>query len=307
MKKNIAIVLLAICVIGLGVFLVYDKVLKDTESKNNTTEKETKVSAVEKINDSKDYYYYETTEVLGEFLGAREGGFGSEEEFYSWYSIYNDNKNENLIYSSGFDNNFFNNDGKIQYKYPVLNINSEDAKEINLEIEKLIRSKIRIFSADASRDDYVDDLSLYNCLGLNADNKFTFFIGIEWYEFEINESDDYISIIVYEKWLTNICGDDNSNGNYPIVTTYTIDKNTGREVSKEELLDIYNLDSKDLPKKFQRVFNDYENFGNEFISFVEDGNYFLWLDKNNSLYASFQYPLDIETLKLENDEWIYYN
>ena len=100
MKKNICIIILLICVLGLGGYIAYDKILKDNDKTNvNNEQSNTKKNDNEEI---KDLYTFVETDVIGKIEIVDE---------------------DNKLYENNLKNiEGLTKDYNIQFKYPVIKV-----------------------------------------------------------------------------------------------------------------------------------------------------------------------------------------
>jgi len=283
MKKNIVIVLLAICVLGLGGFLVYDKVLKE-DTKENVKE-ENKIEQVEKLDDSKDYYYYEKTEQFAELVCANEGydpsiGMSVDEYF------------KNI--------DFFTKDSMIEFKYPVINIKSEDVKKINLDIER----KIQSLKNEYTYNPYNFEEGCMKYTLIDSD-KVHSDLHLQYYSYEIFESDNYISINEFDNATTGC-----ASGWHDIINSYIIDKNTGKQLTKDDIVELYDVDTKNLGQGFEEALGnehggDYEDGVFDLQESINSGDYLFYIDSKEELHAIFYDYHPYVIVKLKNNKWVY--
>lgn len=287
-RKNILIIILSIAVGFLGGILLYDKVLNKEDKKevleNNTTK--------ENI-ENKESYFFETTEELGELLGARdEIGFESQNEFEQWYNQNKDNKDENVLMEL-YDNQFLINEGKIKFSYPVINIESNDTKRINEEIKNIISDNIDNFknSLENATDSF--------CIAVKVNDSIKVTSDISWNEFDVYETKKYLSIVVFSH-LYNPCG---SSG-IEVKKTYIIDKDSKKEITNKEILKEFNISESNLFKDLSEAYKKSDYVTEEF-KFIGNESYYSVVDNNGDLNV---YVLDDPTLyhfKFQNNEWIY--
>lgn len=126
---------------------------------------------------------------------------------------------------------------------------------------------------------------------------------LDFYSYEIFESDNYVSVVELRKSVTEC-----ASGYTDIVNTYVLDKSTGKELSKGDIIEKYNIDVDDLAKSYNDVMvKEMENYSNDFISVIENGAYYFLINSDNKLYVIIQdeFAPYLNTMILENNKWVY--
>ncbi len=178
MKKCI-ILILVLLVVGLGGYVVYDKVLeKDDKETKDEVKKDNKKDI--KLNENKDYVY---------------------DAVYNTDSKYDD------------------------FEMPYININSQDATNVNNELKKLYNS-------------YIDDYD--KCLIESSNCQ----MELDYEGYDNNKN--VISVVI-----------EYSNNNDTTYLIYNFDKKTGNLVSNEDLLKNVNLTMSEVKTK---VINDIKTY-----------------------------------------------
>ena len=220
-NNNLLVVVLLILVLLLSGYIVYDKLIKKEEPKAKESEKPIveKKDVVEKIDESKSWYYFEDV---------------------ASYEVINEQTNEKT---------------NVVYKYPVININSADAKKINDSIKQEVKDK---------KEEFINSKhgKIFGCRETTED-EFYAYINYEnakkpigYYdvdEFKIKETEKEI-LLVYQvaKKSTGVvfCGD---GENKYIEAVYVVSKETGRELTQREIVTSYGYDYDDLYYKLLKA------------------------------------------------------
>ena len=207
-KTNALVVILILLVIGLAGFIVYDKVIKKEENKTN---EENITNNNEEVKEPKNYWHMET---VSEYEVLTADGNGA--------SV------------------------KIVYDYPVLDIDSEYAKELNAATKKLAEDYQTDFINDNPKQFSCDDMSsntnYFAYIMLNGSKKFINYYDLN--SFIVSETDKIITI-VYKEDIENLSGDRcDSVPSDNIELVGAIFKETGKMLSQKELVELqgYNYD-----------------------------------------------------------------
>lgn len=201
--------------------------------------KQTKAGIVNKsikVDESKEYVYYEKT-VLDIKIPTEQNDKGVVE---NWIS---------------YDYPPFNSDKNIELNKLVVNINSEDAKKVNEEINRLYNKVVENYT----KSSYDKDICYITFDNNVSTNKLLFL------SYDIEENEEFISLIIKED-VENFCG----SGYTDTVETYTISKTTGKlyttddilkGLSKEEVLKKVVSNDETLSEYFSSMKNeDYTSF-----------------------------------------------
>lgn len=208
MKKNICIIILLICVLGLGGYIAYDKILKDNDKTNAKNEQSnTEKNDNEEI---KDLYTFVETDVIGKIEIVDE---------------------DNKLYENNLKNiEGLTKDYNIQFRYPVINMDSNDVKNINAKIKNNITKLEEVYKKTNEKNNN----TIFKLTSNNGTNYFENYL--QYYNYLIGESDDYLSIVecLKDYYLTI--------NEETILNIYIINKKDGSLVTTNDLLSKYNLD-----------------------------------------------------------------
>lgn len=217
--------------------------------------KQTKADEVNKsikVDESKEYVYYEKT-VLDIKIPTEQNDKGVVE---NWIS---------------YDYPPFNSDKNIELNKLVVNINSEDAKKVNEEINRLYNKVVENYT----KSSYDKDLCYITFDNNVSTNKLLFL------SYDIEENEEFISLIIKED-VENFCG----SGYTDTVETYTISKTTGKLYTTDDILK--GLSKEEVLKKV--VSND-ETLS-EYFSSMENEDYTSFIcrsDINNCIKETYFY------------------
>ena len=295
-KKNskgliVLVIILIICILGLGGYIVYDKMLnKQTKTTDNTKSSTTKSTQKQQSIEEKNYEINKTN---------------------IFATILAENK-ENYDYPLGKKNS--DKDGNIWLSYPQINYQTESVINLNKKIKDNIEDNVkRIENGENSFD--TDDLQCY-LIKLKKDNKTYKYERLNYNAYSIIENDNHISIIKYD-----ISSTDCASGYVNESETYIIDKNTKKVLTLEEIISSYKnyTDMIDILKKYindnyDKLYSNDLYEKNKIIYDVEDSlknnNYSLYYNNNDELIIIIT-PLIGEgmtsTFIYLNNEWKEYN
>lgn len=272
MKKNICIIILLICVLGLGGYIAYDKILKDNDKTNVKNEQSnTKKNDNEEI---KDLYTFVETDVIGKIEIVDE---------------------DNKLYENNLKNiEGLTKDYNIQFRYPVINMDSNDVKNINAKIKNNITKLEEVYKKTNEKNNN----TAFKLTSNNGTNYFENYL--QYYNYLIGESDDYLSIVECLKDYYLVSADET------ILNIYIIDKKDGALVTTNDLLSKYNLDQDkvfDFVAKKYNELNDNEtslskedfkngDLDNKVYYYVKDNK--LHILMNNSDFSAHKIIRDFE-------------
>lgn len=209
MKKNVVIVVLVLLVVGLGGYLVYDKVI-NKDIVNNKKQNKVENKSI-KLDNSKNYVYdaeykysNKYTELEEELGSSTNDGFNIKES----------NKLSDL-------------------KVPYININTDEAKEINKKLENLYLEYAKKF------DELVlcDENENYPCV-------------VSVLTYKTYYTTDTVSVIV-------IYGSHATDVYHPNYLGYTFDLKTGKLLTIDEIANLNNLNRSQLLDKTKIAIENY--------------------------------------------------
>lgn len=141
---------------------------------------------------------------------------------------------EYVIYNSASSTN-----KKISFDYPQFDIDNNDLKRANNEIKKLYEEKYNNLFKNSINP---DDGDYY----VNKNNKQYGSSEVYIPEYNISETDKYISILILNVRHCNCSGETNGYG-------YVYDKMNKKLLSNEEILNLFNV----TPQDFIQYYNQY--------------------------------------------------
>ena len=212
--NNWLVIILLILVILLASYILYDKVIKKEEvkepekqviDKNDESEKN---DELEKIDKSRGWYYFEDV---------------------ASYEVTNEKTKEKI---------------NVVYKYPVININSDDAKRINEKTKKEVLEKNNTFINSEHGKTFgcseTTESDFHAYINYNNAKKLIGYYDID--EFKIKETEKEI-LMIYQADMEStgviLCG---AGGRKYINAVYVISKETGKELTQKEIVESYGYD-----------------------------------------------------------------
>lgn len=140
----------------------------------------------------------------------------------------------------------------LEVKYPVINIDSDDVKRINNEIKNKALELKDTYLSYVGNSNYEEDEEL-TCTIIKIGSSKLEIEHVEYYTYEFMESDNYLTLIEWSR------GDTSCSGGWNYYTNiYVINKETGKELSQEEIVALYNYREKDIIDSYKRtLINDY--------------------------------------------------
>ena len=243
-------------------FIIYDKVIKKEEIKTiePKTENLEKTELLQKIDNSKNWVYMEKIAEY-EIVNAKDG------------------KNVNVT-----------------YEYPVINIDSVDAKKFNDDSKKEVVDKNTEFlNHDPNRvgcSEPSDDP--YSYIINNGQKKYVGYYDLDSYK--IIETDDYI-VVMFEAGFTPtssiFC--DWVNG----VNVFAISKKDGKKISNKELVKLQGYDYDSILKKiYEKYYLDNKEY---YDNSCNNNSYCLKANPTEADYNSFIDDRAIVMLKQSNE------
>ena len=243
-------------------FIIYDKVIKKEEIKTiePKTENLEKTELLQKIDNSKNWVYMEKIAEY-EIVNAKDG------------------KNVNVT-----------------YEYPVINIDSVDAKKFNDDSKKEVVDKNTEFlNHDPNRvgcSEPSDDP--YSYIINNGQKKYVGYYDLDSYK--IIETDDYI-VVMFEDGFTptssSFC--DWVNG----VNVFAISKKDGKKISNKELVKLQGYDYDSILKKiYEKYYLDNKEY---YDNSCNNNSYCLKANPTEADYNSFIDDRAIVMLKQSNE------
>lgn len=217
--KTILIATLVIIIIGLIGFIVYDKCFnKEAAPVKPQEEKE------EKKEDQKEVYHV----VDGEKFDVYGKTPGEETELTK--------RNQT-----------------ISFVYPVIDIDSEDAKIANEKIKKVYDTAYQNnLNAEADKN---------ACIAIKKDGKYYGGSHISSISYDVTNNDKFIAITLIGREDTECAG------GYKSYSSFVIDKTTKKAMTNKELVTYFGADETKIISLFNR---DADTFGNEKANTIEE-------------------------------------
>ena len=230
---GLLLVFMAISLLLAG-YIVCDKCFnkdepKEPEKQDVPVEKN---NVVKKIDESKPWYYME--------------------EIAS-YEIFNDGETTK----------------KITYEYPVINIDSSDAKKINENLKKQSVDAEKAFinqgypTAVACSEISEEDIPSLPYIIVDGTKKYLAYY--DPYKYRIKETEDYVTIVSEE--TINVSCDW-----WPHVDVYVVSKTTGKELSQKEIAEAYGYNYEEILQKYNTMLikkeDDPEDYNNNHEGFI---------------------------------------
>lgn len=256
------IVILIVLVLGLVGYIVYDELFSYSKVNDKIT-----TTTTNNIIENVSLYEMKETEVIGTFISS-DGDY---------LTIKDENDN-------------------IKLKYPVINIKSNEIKDINKKIKNNIDLNIKNLNAYESMSEEFEDTCIK--IKMTDTNKSIIFEHFTYIAYEIIESDKYLTIIEKEQNETTC-----ASGFVEIKNIYIIDKETKKIIKRENLINSYsNFDI--LLKDLINLLNVDERPA-EIIDSINKGEYYIYISENNNLSIRF---LNIsgsgyEIYEYQNNHW----
>ena len=204
---SVTVILLAIVLVLLGMSIEKSR-NNDKKSDDTNKQKEVDKKDNNKIENNQSVVSYDSLEKLGTIDDNERNSYFMNIEYVS--------KNGEVIFS-----------------YPVINIDSEDVKTVNQKIKDSVLENEKEWLKKKTDTPWSDEEKF---ITLNDGSGYIdlYFYGYSY--FRVVETEDYVSIIESSQDIGH--KEDNS-----IKAVYVIDKNTGKELSKEEIAKTFKYDS----------------------------------------------------------------
>lgn len=167
------------------------------------------------------------------------------------------------------------------YKYPIVNLDSEDAKSVTLKLKSLVeQKKSSLLKMDAKPTDVV-------CNSINAN-----VYQAEIVDFGVFSYKDYVTIVVYLSNYSCLSG----VSNILEIQSYTFNISTGKSISFEELFKQYGTSFAKVTLSVREALMENQTYidGVPYIqidetisSLKENLNYILYVDENGELVMKY--------------------
>ena len=213
-KISVVNVILILIIIGLGCYIVCDKVIDN---------KKTNINNNENINESNEDVNEKDNEDVKENKEEVKEENKSEVNDDKLYHI---EKLDNAITYEGYQSNKVFTTGEISFDYPVIDIDSDEIKKVNAEILKIYCESYLFEESKISNGHFFKLYKNSKSYGTTSDIK-----SAKYY---ISEGSNYLSIIIGIE-DNHIVGE--SSLNY---IGYVINKKTKKIMSNREILEFFN-------------------------------------------------------------------
>lgn len=213
-KISVLSIILILIVIGLGCYIVCDKVIDN---------KKTNINNNENINESNEDVNEKDNEDVKENKEEVKEENKSEVNDDKLYHI---EKLDNAITYEGYQSNKVFTTGEISFDYPVIDIDSDEIKKVNAEILKIYCESYLFEESKISNGHFFKLYKNSKSYGTTSDIK-----SAKYY---ISEGSNYLSIIIGIE-DNHIVGE--SSLNY---IGYVINKKTKKIMSNKEILELFN-------------------------------------------------------------------
>ena len=194
--------------------------------------------------------------------GQGENKEENKEEIKDTYSKIDENKglyyeikgNKYDLYAQ-FNNKKTLSNVTLNLTYPVININTEDGKRINSYL------KNQYF-------DLLDDVKKFNengCVCAQIDNNYYCGDHMPLPSYDVINDDEVLTMIFTKRYYTECAGGSS------VDTMYKISKKTGKEVTDEDILNLFNYNQQDIKAKLTSFLN--EKFDYDFTTEINGASY----------------------------------
>lgn len=179
-------------------------------------------------------------------------------------------KDKDFIYYNNIDSI---NDDSIEYKTPVINLNSDDATLVNEKLAELINEQVN----NLIKIETEEDISI--CPNKNLGDIKSGMI----YDYTIYNFEEYITLSIEEKSYD--CS--NGYGKTNSLSSYTFNVLTGKLIKSDELLSIYNITATEMINKMENNLSDNENetidVDETINELKENSTYTIFIDESGNL------------------------
>lgn len=288
----VLVIILIICVLGLGAYIVYDKLsTKSTPTTDNTKSSTTNST---KKNQSKEEKNYEIKKT-NIFAIKLQNTYGDVDPIGS---------------------NISDEQGNIWLNYPQINYQTKSVVNLNNQIKDNIYNNIKKIEAGENALDSEDSKHM-DCfkLKIKSNNKIYEYERMNYNAYPLIESDNYISIIKYDVSLSSC-----ESGDMEAKESYVIDKKTQNVLTLDDILSSYNNYNEIIEQLKNYILENYDKLfdsmleKNEILDSMEkslnEKSFLLYYNENNELVMIIK-ELDTQGMSgvfvYSNDVWKSYN